>query len=1070
MTGLVLDNQDNRVVDYIIQHLSNADSFRVVSAYFTIHGYDLLSDRLDSVSDVRFLFGDPDSLDELDPSKKEEKRFEIREGGLHPMYTLNQKPLATQCHNWMSKPSVLIRSMDQSNFLHGKMYLMESQDGVASVVGSSNFTRRGLGDSDIPNIEINLTNNDRETAAQLREWFDRLWNDTDKTRDVKREVLDVLQRIGRDYSPEVIYYKTLYELFKKEIEERKTEDNSHRSATLKDSQIWNKLYAFQQDGVNAIISKLQKYNGCILADSVGLGKTYTALAVVKYFEQRNERVLVLCPRKLKDNWSLYQAGNNHVQNPFPDDRFAYTLLSHTDLSREYGNVGGIDLANFNWSNYDLVVIDESHNFRKNKGSRYNKLLEDIFKTGVNTKVLMLSATPVNTSLLDLRNQILLMGDDGHFRKSLGISNVSNTVSVAQKAFKEWESSSNKTGNRNKAELLENINSDFFRLLNAVSISRSRRHVRRFYADEMLRVGEFPAREKPHNQSPKTDLNGELSYEELAENINDFKLSLYKPSHYLINVDRLHEDDPKRKNITQWHSEEFLVGMMRTNFLKRLESSAHSLKLTLERTIEKIDAILDKIRQGSDISNVDVLPDNDKDGDDGEMFINSDHVSYRLYELDLNAWKKDLRHDRRLLSDVLRMVSNITPERDGKLKAVKQDIHNKVTSPTYDKDGKPNRKILMFTTFKDTAKYLYNELEELSRELGINMAMVSGVENLTQLGRNGFNDILANFAPVANNHADTKGEIDLLIATDCISEGQNLQDCDTVLNYDIHWNPVRLIQRFGRIDRIGSRSRTVKMVNYWPTDDMEVYLRLKNRVQSRMVIADITATGDYDPLEDLGSDGEAYHNFRDDQLRRLMEEIIDLDDEQSNVGLGDFIIEDFFAQLIKYLEKNKELLEGMPSGVYGVADWKREAPLGVIFFLRQRNADSDWRQQPASPVHPFYLVYLYMDGSIRHGCSNTKQILNVFQAASVGKTLPIQELCDKFDRETEYGKNMEVYNRLLNFAITQIKQANRRRQSRNLGTGGFADFVVQKISKSPRTASDFELVTWLVIMPGGVNNG
>ena len=500
----ILDNQNSRVVDYLTRHLSDSAAFRVVSAYFTIQGYDLLADKLDTLPDVRFLFGDPDSLDELDPDKGEDKRFEIRESGLHPLYSLNQKPLAKRCHDWVSKESVQIRSMTQTNLLHGKMYLTESPTGMAGIVGSSNFTKRGLGGGELPNIEINLASNNLDTIAELRTWFDCLWKDQEKTKDVKLLVLDALNRVGLNYSPEIIYYKTLYELFKQEIDDRNIKDKAIKSTSLTESQIWNKLYGFQQDGARNIISKLQKYNGCILADSVGLGKTYTALAVIKYFEQRNERVLVLCPRKLHDNWSLYQASNNHRQNPFPEDRFSYTLLAHTDLSRQSGRSGSIDLANFNWGNYDLVVIDESHNFRNKAGSRYNKLLDDVFKTGINTKVLMLSATPVNTDLRDLHNQISLMtgGRDSHFSETLEIGNISNVMAVAKKAFNRWASSLDSSGRRDKAVLLDNLDSDLFRLLNATSIARSRKHIKQFYTDELVRIGAFPDRATPDNQYPK----------------------------------------------------------------------------------------------------------------------------------------------------------------------------------------------------------------------------------------------------------------------------------------------------------------------------------------------------------------------------------------------------------------------------------------------------------------------------------------------------------------------------------------------------------------------------------------
>ncbi len=536
----------------------------------------------------------------------------------------------------------------QANFLHGKLYLTASGQATrTAVVGSSNFTKRGLGGSEQSNLEINLSTEDAATVAELQEWFDLLWNDEKRTDDVKQKVLDALGRIGNDHAPEAMYYKTLYELFRKDIEARLAGDDSLVATGFTDSQIWNALYEFQKDGAKSVIAKLLAHNGCILADSVGLGKTYTALAVVRYFEQRNERVLVLCPRKLRDNWSLYQASNGHIQNPFPDDRFAYTLLSHTDLSRDTGMSGSVDLANFNWRNYDLVVIDESHNFRDDHGQRYRRLLDEVIREEAKTKVLMLSATPVNTSLVDLRNQIYLIteGRKDGFRESLGVGSIRGVMAAAQRQFKEWETDQARSGRRDKAKLLENLGADFLRLLDGVSISRSRHQIERFYADEMERVGQFPKHETPVNKYPETDSRGLLSYKDLAERIEKFTLSLYHPSEYVTDPARLKELAETRatRNFNQQDNERYLVGMMRTNFLKRLESSAHSLTLTLDRTIGKIDVLLGKInryetgRQSqNDLVGVKVVPEEDEEDED--FAVGGRRQSYRLRELDVSRWK------------------------------------------------------------------------------------------------------------------------------------------------------------------------------------------------------------------------------------------------------------------------------------------------------------------------------------------------------------------------------------------------------------------------------------------------
>ena len=941
----ILDNRQRCVVDYLRQHLSAAEVFRLVSAYFTIYGYEALQSELRGVRDVRFLFGDPASVGELDPGEKAQKAFDLTEDGLAPQYTLQQKYLAQQCAEWVRGKGVKIRSIGKSNFLHGKMYLTESANGGTAVVGSSNFTRGGLGSGTSANVEINLATQNAGTCAELQQWFDELWADKTLTKDVKKDVLNALARIGRDYAPELIYYKTLYELFQEDIEARKAGESHLKDTRLYDTAVWNALYEFQKDGAKSVIAHLRRHNGCILADAVGLGKTYTALAVIKFFELLNERVLVLCPKKLRENWALYPAANSQAGNPFIDDRFSYTLLSHTDLSRTSGN----NLANFEWHTFDMVVIDESHNFRndskprldedgKIRHSRYSRLLEEVIKSGTQTKVLMLSATPVNTSLIDLRNQIYLMTEkrEDVFRESLGIGHIGTLLGQAQKEFKAWETKAEKSDKKDKTTLLETLGADFFKLLGGVSIARSRRQIKQFYFEEMDRIGQFPTRQQPRNRYPLTDLKDELSYKNLSEQIERFALSIYRPSSYVTSPEAKKRlaDEKKQLRFNQADRERFLIGMIRVNFLKRLESSAHSLTETLERTIGKIKDLLEKIdRYEQNMlldEQVDIHPDDDED--DEEFQINRARTPYHLRELDLPRWKKDLLKDKKTLETVYERVSIITPERDGKLREIKEHIRDRAQHPTTNKDGRINRKLLVFSTFKDTVEYLYENLSDLTNELGLNMAMVSGGATRTTSGTNNFNAILTNFAPRAHGQTHSSDEIDLLIATDCISEGQNLQDCDTVLNYDIHWNPVRIIQRFGRIDRIGSRNESVWMINYWPTKDMDVYLRLQSRVQARMALADATASGDDDPLnEDSSEQVQMELNFRDEQLNRMREEVLDLDELSDGVVMSDFTLDYFFAQLLRYLEQNKAELEAMPgqpdsSVLYSIYPRQRPYPL------------------------------------------------------------------------------------------------------------------------------------------------
>ena len=640
---------------------------------------------------------------------------------------------------------------------------------------------------------------------------------------------------------------------------------------------------------------------------------------------------------------------------------------------------------------------------------------------------------------------------------------------AQTQFKQWESQAPLNGQRNKKELLEILGSDFYRLLGGVSIARSRRHIEESYAAEIDRIGRFPDREKPVNVYPQTDLEGSLSYKELAERISEFTLSIYRPSDYVVSEKGLQhlEEEKEARNFNQKDRERFLIAMIRTNFLKRLESSAYSLTLTLERTIGKLDALLEKIdryesRQNTKDSQADILPDDDED--DEEFLINRARHPYNLADLDLCTWKKDLLQDKETLSDAHASVAQITPQRDGKLARIRQQIKDRAANPTTDRNGCENRKLLVFTTFKDTAEYLYNNLQDLAGKLNLNMAMVSGDATLTSAVSNNFNSILDNFAPVARGRSDTDSgcDIDLLIATDCISEGQNLQDCDTVLNYDIHWNPIRIIQRFGRIDRIGSQSDSVRMINYWPTEEMEEYLRLQTRVEARMALADAAASGDENPLDNYeGIQGEL--SFRAQQLKQLLDEDLDLDDlTDDGVTMSDFTLDQFFTQLLHYLEKNREELEQTALGAYAVVDSEKDA--GVIWVLRQRNASQDKQTQVASPVHPFYIVHVRDSGKIRHGCASVKQTLDLLQELSLGKTEAINKLCDDFNRETENGADMSLYDTLLNVAAEHISQAHGKTQTAGLGLHGSGDFKLSRSSETPADAEDFELVTWLVMLP------
>ena len=1090
----IVDNRRRRVGDFLRERIGAGSALSVVSAYFTIYGYEALRDALNGAGPVRFLYGDPKGVGAMDPKGNAPMSFRLTEDdGMELKQALTQKPLARECAAWIRK-QVQIRTVDRANFLHGKLYHIERGNGTAALAGSSNLTRSGLGFGAAPNIELNLEVRSGDDRAALLAWFDGLWRDGELTRDAREDVLEALARLSRPWAPEFVYYKTLFHVFEDWLAERGEREGLLHDIHLHDTEIWKALYAFQKDGATSAINRLLRHNGCIVADSVGLGKTWTALAVIKFFELRNERVLVLCPKRLEDNWTRYAAWAGMGNNPFEKDRLNYAVRAHTDLSRYEGRAGAVDLAKFNWGAFDLIVIDESHNFR-NEGrdrrddagkivrrSRYNRLLEEVVKGGVRTKVLMLSATPVNTSLRDLRNQIYLMTEKRQdaFRESLGIGNLQSMFGVAQRAFLRWEHDLPGGRKRDKAALLEDLGADFLTLLDAVSLARSRDHVRRYYPEVMEAIGGFPERARPRNLSPGTDTKDELSYEGLHRRIGNFRLAVYMPSQYLKDTSRLDEEKEKL-HFDQRDRECFLIGMMRVNLLKRLESSAHAFALTMSRILKKMDDLDSRIgewRERGGAQEFDARPDAEEDEDD--EFVVGTARRYRLDELDIDRWRRDLREDRRAFEGLLRQAKQVTVERDAKLAELKRELRRKVEGAPVDLDGNANRKALVFTSFADTARYLYDHLEGWARgELGARIALVTGGDgNRSGAGSAKFFDILARFAPRAQQAGPGGGgdEIDILIATDCLSEGQNLQDCDLVVNYDIHWNPVRLMQRFGRIDRLGSRNRQVAMTNFWPTADLDDYLGkngLKNRVEARMALADATATGLDDPLnrktpteDEKRKAAQMELAFRDRQLTLMREEILDLEEADDGIGLNDLTLDDFVADLLRFIQQNRKALETAPLGIHAVVDdhappgpngAPSPAQPGAIFCLK-RNGDPSARTP--NRLWPYFLVYVHEDGGVRYGFRKAQQCLTLFQALAAGKPEASTALEDAFDSETRRGRAMEKYEAMLGAALRDISATFRKAELAALSHTKGA-LLTEKPAR-PDPAGDFTLIAWLVI--------
>ena len=1101
-SGIRDNHTRGTVADFLRAKTQTGSRLSIVSAYFTIYTYDALKEQLECIDHLDFLFGEPSFINRLDPSKTEKKAFIIDAAGLELANKLQQKRVARECSDWIER-KVDIKTIKQSNLLHGKMYHVANAGVEDAILGSSNFTVRGLGlGNGNNNIELNLIVDGNRDRQELKQWFDELWSSETLVKDVKQDVLNYLKQLYENNTPEFIYYKTLFHIFEKFLGDAGKTDSDLGKTSLFETEIWKVLFEFQKDGAKGAINKILRHNGCIVADSVGLGKTYEALAVMKYFELKNERVLVLCPKKLRDNWTVYKA--NSLLNPFVSDRFRYDVVSHTDLSRETGYSGDINLAPGynNWGNYDLVVIDESHNFRNNtpgkrdeegniiRKSRYQRLMDDIIKSGVRTKVLLLSATPVNNDLKDLRNQLYFLTEnkDDAFAESIGVASLKETLATAQKVFSVW--AKKQTHERKTGELLEKLNAAFFKLLDELTIARSRKHIQKYYKATIAALGGFPKREKPVSIYPDIDLRGRfLSYDKLNDEIAAYKLSLFNPSRYVMDAHKAEYEKKGAFPFTQGQRETFLIGMMKVNFLKRLESSVKSFEITMERTIAKIEGLEKKIK------NFQALPKQNPESEELELELDDPghdeeledamqvggKLKFRLNHLRLdgeNGWLKALKRDKDQLRILYNAAKDVTPATDAKLAELKKLIAAKVAKPTTNKLNEPNRKVLVFTAFADTATYLYESLLDWgSKELGIHMARVcGGGDTRTTFGESAYDQILTNFSPRAKHRAKIssmpqQGEIDLLIATDCISEGQNLQDCDYLINYDIHWNPVRIIQRFGRIDRIGSASHAVQLVNFWPTEDLNKYINLKNRVEARMALVDLSATFEdnvlkNEEIEDIISDDLRY---RDKQLLRLKDEVLDIEDLGDSVSLTEFTLDDFRLELLKYIEANKAALDAAPFGLYTCVpphpDYKVIGP-GVIFCFRlegKRGEAIEAKPAPSesiNPLHPYFLVYVLDDGNVRFGFAHPKQILDIYRILCSGKAEAYGELCNLFDQQTNHGSDMKSYDRLLQKAVDSLATTFRKRASSGLQSG--RGFILPDARDQVHEETDLELVTWLVI--------
>lgn len=1072
----VINNVSKKLRDDLKEGIKSDSRLSIAAACFSIYAFEELRQELEGIDELRFIFTAPSFTTEK--ASKERKEFYIPRLNIERSITgtefeiklrneLSQKAIARECADWIRR-KVKFKSNTTDESMMGFMNVDD-----ISYMPITGFTTAELGCEKGNNAYSMINKFESPFSNEYIKLFNSLWN-SDKMEDVTDKVIENISAAYKENSPAFIYFVTLYNIFHEFLEDISEDTLPNEATGFKDSRIWKLLYNFQRDAALGIINKLEKYNGCILADSVGLGKTFTALAVIKYYENRNKSVLVLCPKKLGANWLTFR--ENYRNNPIAEDRLRYDVLFHTDLSRTHGYSNGKDLSMLNWSNYDLVVIDESHNFRnggqlygdEKKENRYARLMNQVIRKGVKTKVLMLSATPVNTKFLDLKCQLELAyeGDSANIDPLLNTKrSIDDIFTAAQKAFNRW--SKLKPEERTTDSLQKSLDFDFFELLDAVTIARSRKHIQTYYSTKD--IGEFPTRLTPLSyRPPLTDLDKAITYNEIFDILMTLNLSVYTPSAFIQpsmrkKYDALY-DGNKNANLNQLGREQGIRYLMAVNLMKRMESSVHSFRLTLERIqsyIASIVSVIDEFEKHkndmltlTDISNVTELDSDEENAED--LLMVGRKVQISLADMDYISWKRDLEADLENISILDSMVRDITPEYDTKLKELISVIDNKVQHPI----NEGNRKVLIFTAFVDTAEYLYNNIApKMKSKYGMDTALISGsVEGRSTIKglRCDLNTVLTCFSPLSKDKKllmpESNANIDILIATDCISEGQNLQDCDYLINYDIHWNPVRIIQRFGRIDRIGSHNKVIQLVNFWPDITLDEYINLKSRVETRMKIVNLTSTGDDDILS---QNEKADLDYRKEQLKKLQEEVVDIEDMSSGISIVDLGLNDFRMDLLEYIKTHPEI-ERAPFGLNAVTRCKENTPPGVIFVLKNRTNNVNIDNQ--NRLHPFYMVYVDMDGNVITDHLSPKKLLDKMRYLARDEEEPIPSVYKPFNKETRDGRNMKVYSALLDKAIDSIIEKKSESDAKAFLSGGQISFI----NTLMKGLDDFELICFLVI--------
>lgn len=1086
MSPKALNNASpNTALSVLVSLDTKGADIDISTAKFSLYGYEALKKQLEAARAIRLLLCTK-QIDLLGTDAERAKTLELlqsilarnlfklleKKAEIRALPVDNPGSALTIIQNKVSTAGGDLQETNNTALYAGPGYTL---DGLGALPSTQNYQGMQFFD---------------ETTASFGTMFENSWNGAT---DIKHSFLDRLHEIYKDRSPREIYEYALYRMF----EHDDTGKRLNKDTGIANTKIYHSLYNFQRDAMIGAIEKIEKYNGCILADSVGLGKTFTALAVIKYYLLKNANVLVLAPKKLRENWVQYR--EDYVTNPFARE-FNYKVLNHTDLTRKSGYSDGIDLSKLNWNNFDLIVIDESHNFRTDSSeketqntTRYQKLLQAV-QSGVKTKILMLTATPVNIKLKDLQSQINFITekkDDA--LNTAGIDSIKQVIKRSQKDFNQWMKLED--DERTIESFFQYMNPEYFTLLETLTIARSRKLIEHFY--DTSDVGKFPTRLDPINIAPDSLICGQsdISVESIAKQLDELKLAVYAQLNYVRLDARDKYPELFNETFSDVGRERTTIKLMRAMFLKRLESHVRSFIESIDRLISEIQRkidIIEKVNRLDEYTSNDIAGltdiqnpvEDDFDEDDLEL-LNTKELKVDPLDIDIIKWKPDLEYDLQILNKIRSAVISISPENDGKLAELLKIIYNKwdnpintINSPLPSPNGRgrgrchgeavtegvgevrANKKILIFTAFSDTAKELYNTLAPKFLKRGIYTGLVTGTystsnielpkEVKARLNPNKFDCVLTHFSPISKNRnaiihnlitpstTIKLPEIDVLIATDCVSEGQNLQDCDICINYDIHWNPVRIIQRFGRIDRIGSKNNTIKLVNFWPTKELDAYLKLSQRVKTRVELMDNSAASEGSPLKPSNRSKQSDREFtyRARQLETLRDHVVNPEDIDGSIPLTDINLSEWKTEAMHLLEElgKAEQLSKIPQGICAVAPSSDEIPNGSVLFVLKAIGES----HISSSLAPYCPILINANGDVLASYKSPNKVLAILRntCGRIANTIiDLSTGTHTFAIESRKPSDIKPIAELLRRAIAHILGINEEAAAESLFTKG-----------------------------------